>query len=169
MSTEVMTSLLAAKSNSSLNFPESSFPKTASLIFKLLLWWKSSKVTELTAPLTLLAIDLQASPTKSLTENSLMASCGSSLSTLKYQLYERVRFNLAWSEVSTIIMSVMKSGPKLIYKDWMTFSRLGLPPDNDKIVNCSSGPSMTRSGPKTTLDFFNLKSNSWTAELCGAL
>ena len=47
-----------------------SFPNTASLILMLELLWKSSNVIEETAPLTLEAIDLHASPTKSLTANN---------------------------------------------------------------------------------------------------
>lgn len=65
---------------------EPSFPKTASLILILELLWKSSNVIDDTAPLTLEAIDLQASPTKSLTANNFYASLGSSLLTLKCQL-----------------------------------------------------------------------------------
>jgi hypothetical protein len=63
-----------------------SFPNTASLILILELLWKSSNVIDETAPLTLEAIDLQASPTKSLTANNFYASFGSSLLTLKCQL-----------------------------------------------------------------------------------
>lgn len=80
-----MTRLLASKMNYDLiSFP--SFPKTASLIFILELLWKSSNVMDETAPLTLEAIDLQASPTKSFTANNFYASLGSSLLTLKCQL-----------------------------------------------------------------------------------
>jgi len=80
-----MTKLLASKVCEVLiSLP--SLPKTASLILTLELLWKSSNVIEETAPLTLDAMDLHASPTKSLTPNNFYASLGSSLLTLKCQL-----------------------------------------------------------------------------------
>ena len=65
----MITRLLASKTCYDLISPFS-FPKTASVILMLELLWKSSNVIEETAPLTLDAIDLQASPTKSLTANN---------------------------------------------------------------------------------------------------
>jgi hypothetical protein len=62
----------------------------------------------------------------------------------------------AWSAVSTMTMSVMKSGPSWRAMALITDGRFGLSPDKDSSVKCSSGPSCTRSGPKTMRGFFNL-------------
>lgn len=56
---------------------DGSKPKTAARMMRAEFLWKSSKVTEATAPRTRDAMALQASPTKSGTEKSLATSCGS--------------------------------------------------------------------------------------------
>ena len=66
-----MSNPLVLNSNSFLILSSLSRPKTAALIIVDDLVWKSSKVTAETAPRTLDAILLHASPTKSLTENNL--------------------------------------------------------------------------------------------------
>lgn len=71
------------------------------------------------------------------------------------QLYESCRESLAWSPVSTITISVQKSGPNSRHRDLIMLGFLGFPPDNDCLVKCSSGPSITRSGPYITLQEYN--------------
>lgn len=68
-----------------------------------------------------------------------------------YQLYDSWRESLAWSAVSTVMISVQKSGPNSKHKVLMTFGLFGLSPERLSWVNCSSGANITRSGPKTTL------------------
>lgn len=69
-----------------------------------------------------------------------------------YQLYDNWSDNLAWSAVSTTTISVQKSGPSSKHNAFISFGRFGLPPDILRTVNCSSGPSITKSGPKITLN-----------------
>ncbi|TNN40446.1 Myocyte-specific enhancer factor 2C [Liparis tanakae] len=57
----------------------------------------------------------------------------------------------AWSAVSMVMTSVKKSGPSSRQMALMTLALLGLSPDSDSMVNCSSGPSITMSGPNSTL------------------
>ena len=48
-------------------------------------------------------------------------------------------------------ISVQKSGPSSRHSALITFGFFGFPPDRLSWVNCSSGHSMTSSGPNTTL------------------
>lgn len=108
----VMTKLFCGNENEFLILPFSSTPKTDRLIIVAEFLWKSSKLTAATAPLTLEATALHASPTKSGTLNNLAASFSSFLLTSKCQLYESLRERRAWSAVSIWMTSVKKSGPK---------------------------------------------------------
>ena len=76
------------------------------------------------------------------------------MSTSNFQLYESFSCRRAWSLVSTTTRSVMKSGPSESDRDLIWFCSLGLPPESDRMVNCSSGESITRPGPHTTRDVF---------------
>eukprot|EP00659_Diplonema_papillatum_P000997 gene997-biopygen1011 len=87
-------------------------PKTAYRMIDDEFLWKLSNVTPAQQPLILLAIALQLSPTKSGTLNTFRTAVLSFGSTAKRQLYDSCSSNLAWSAVSTLMLSVMKSGPK---------------------------------------------------------
>lgn len=154
--------------NSGLILSSLSFPNTAPWIIFDDDWWKFSYDVPLTAPLILLAIVLHALPTKSLTLNNANAESLSVLLTLKNQFYDNFSLNLAWSDVSTINISVIKSGPNTKDNVLIAPSFLGLPPDNDKTVNSSSGANETISGPNTTLDLLSLKSYTCIAVLWDA-
>ena len=58
--------------------------------------------------------------------------------------------------VSTVIISVQKSGPNNKAIVIIMFAFLGFPADNDILVNSSLGSNMTKSGPKTTRDRLDL-------------
>mmetsp|Transcript_43992 Transcript_43992/g.76027 ORF Transcript_43992/g.76027 Transcript_43992/m.76027 type:complete len:347 (+) Transcript_43992:453-1493(+) len=155
MSTLVMTRLLAQNTRLPLILPISSSPKTETRITRAECLWKLSKVSMATAPRTREAMVLQASPVKSRTLK-IFSRSGSSRPTSKCQLYESFSRSRAWSEVSTAITSVMKSGPRLRQSEVITLGRLGLSPLRLSTENCSSGISRIRSGPKTTRAAFCL-------------
>eukprot|EP01139_Manchomonas_bermudensis_P003285 Amastigsp_a8494_19.p3 type:complete len:280 gc:universal Amastigsp_a8494_19:356-1195(+) len=155
MSTALTTRWLLGNRNSVRRSPVAgSTPNTARLMISAEALWNASKETPATAPRTRDAMALHMSPTKSGMLKSSAPSAGELRSTSKNHPYERRRSRRAWSEVSTVRMSVEKSGPS-----WSTMSRiwperLGLPPERLSTVSCSSGWSITMSGPKTTRAVF---------------
>eukprot|EP01085_Mycamoeba_gemmipara_P004160 Mycagemm_TRINITY_DN10274_c0_g1::TRINITY_DN10274_c0_g1_i1::g.4160::m.4160 type:complete len:118 gc:universal TRINITY_DN10274_c0_g1_i1:752-1105(+) len=115
----VRLSRLASKVNLFLTLPSASTPKTAERMILAEFLWKLSKLTAATAPRTRAATALQASPTKSGTWK-ICAPSFSFLTHEKYQLYESFSERRAWSAVSTVMISVIKSGPSWRARALMT-------------------------------------------------
>lgn len=75
---------------------------------------------------------------------------------MNLQLYDNVNYNAAWSDVSTLIISVLKSGPRLICIVLIYPTILGHLPDKLVTVNVSSGYNYTKLGPNTILLYLDL-------------
>mmetsp|Transcript_89341 Transcript_89341/g.149145 ORF Transcript_89341/g.149145 Transcript_89341/m.149145 type:complete len:261 (-) Transcript_89341:1471-2253(-) len=157
ISTLVTTSRLFLNSSRGLGRPVSRLmPKTAAWMMLDELRWNVSNGSPATAPRTREAMALHASPTKFDTLNTLVAASTSPCGQSKNQLYASCSDSRAWSEVSTCTRSVMKSGPRDRHSDLIFPGSLGLPPDSFSTVNSSSGPSITKSGPKAMRGFLLL-------------
>ena len=96
------------------------------------------------------------SPLKSLISKIFYFSSSLFYSKSNYQLYDNWSLKPAWSEVSTVITSVEKSGPNMILRVLITPGLLGFPPDKAVTVNYSSGFNNINYGPKTILLVFFL-------------
>eukprot|EP00732_Lithocolla_globosa_P002281 Lithocolla_globosa_v1_NODE_1449_length_2569_cov_1158.698886.p4 type:complete len:155 gc:universal NODE_1449_length_2569_cov_1158.698886:1892-1428(-) len=153
---EVMTRLFEGNKKRSRTLWSSPTPNTEVRMILAEFLWKSSKATAATAPRMREAMALQASPIKSGTEKIFLRSSADLGSHSKCQLYDNWRDRRAWSEVSMVMMSVQKSGPSSRHSERIWLGRLGLPPDRLRSVNCSSGCSITSSGPNSTRAFFSL-------------
>mmetsp|Transcript_8781 Transcript_8781/g.21693 ORF Transcript_8781/g.21693 Transcript_8781/m.21693 type:complete len:254 (-) Transcript_8781:1299-2060(-) len=158
MSMLMMATLFASTRSLPRTFPVSSTPKTDERMILADDLWKSSNVVAATAERTRDPMSLQMSPTKSGTANNFAADAGSVLSTSNCQLYESCSSSRAWSNVSTVMISVEKSGPSARRIDWIWWPFFGFPPESERTVNCSSGCSIASSGPKTTRATRDLKS-----------